>query len=228
RPEQHVGVTFPGEGRPETPAPSDGAPAGSGDRSASHAAAGAPGPAEGSLRDLSLQDLVRRVADHTKTLLRRELALAGTEIGSKLKTAGKGAGTLGVAGIVAVFAACALVAGLILGVATVVSGWVAGIAVTLLLAVVGGLLAVRGREAVHEATPLVPERAMEALASTRAAVTGAWRTGAQGAAPRRDTPRPDDPPSPGATAEGLRTVRLPEAAPDAPASSWRPKTPPRY
>jgi hypothetical protein len=172
-----------------------------------------------------MQDLLRRVGEDAKILLRQELRLAGTEIGSKLKSAGKGAGTLGAAGIVGVFAVCALVAGLILGVATVVSGWVAGIAVTLLLAAVAGLLAVRGRKAVQRATPLVPERAMEALASTRSAVSDAWRAGAQGAAPRLATPPPGDHQPSGPPGERGRTIRLPEATP---VRSQRPKPPPRY
>ncbi|MGH2722623.1 MAG: phage holin family protein, partial [Actinomycetota bacterium] len=187
-----------------------------------HAASGpgtAPPPASGGggLRDLPLQDLVRRVADDTKALLRQELALAGSEMGGKLKTAGKGAGLLGAAGIVGVFAACALVAGLILGVATVVAGWVAGLAVTLLLAAVGGLFAVRGRKAVGHATPLVPERAMEALSATRSAVTDAWRAGTHQAGTHQA----------GTPTEGGRTIRLADA-PEAPAAPWRPKSPPRY
>ena len=231
QPEQHVDVTFPGTHGGK-------AAAASGGRAAPGGGAGpGPGPAPsggaaptGALRDLSMPDLLRRVADDTKTLLRQELALARNEVGGKLKTAGKGAGFLGLAGIVAVFAACALVAGLILGVATVVAGWVAGLAVTLLLAAVGGLLVVRGRKAVDEATPLVPERALETLASTRSAMTDAWRAGSN-----RD----------GSGAERGRTIRLPEAVPDAareavpevvrepapeaaPRPPWRPKTPPRY
>lgn len=212
RPEEHVDVTFSGEGArgdeaPATPGREE-APAGPGPGAAHRSA-----PGEDALRDLPLQDLVRRVADDTKTLVRQELALARKEMSGKFKTAGRGVGVLGAAGIVAVFAAGALVAGLILGVARVVAGWLAGVAVTLLLAAVGGLLAVRGRKAVGEATPLVPERALEALASTRSAVTDAWQAGSH----------PD-----GTPAEGGRAIRLPEAAPEPPAAPWRPKTPPRY
>jgi YihY family inner membrane protein len=173
RPEEAVDVVFVDEsGGPGN----EGVPP---DNPAGYEPGAADGPQPGvAAADLPLPDLVRRVAEDTKALLQQEVQLAKHEMAGKLKTAGKGAGSLGAAGLVAVFAACALVAALILGVATVVAGSLAGIAVTLLLCAVAGLIALRGRKAVEKATPLVPERAMEVLASTRQRLSEAWQAGA--------------------------------------------------
>ncbi len=50
-------------------------------------------------RDESIAELVRDLANETNTLVRQEIALARAELSEKVRTAGKGAGMLGGAGV---------------------------------------------------------------------------------------------------------------------------------
>ncbi len=108
-------------------------------------------------------DLVRKLADETKTLVRQELALAQAELQEKGKRAGIGGALFGGAGLVSVFAVGALVATAILLLAEVVAPPLAAGIVTVVLAAIAGVLALTGKREVDQATPPVPERAQEGV-----------------------------------------------------------------
>ena len=117
--------------------------------------------ADNGLDEASISELVRRLSEQTSTLARKEVELAKAEVAQKGKRLGIGAGTLGAAGLVALFAFGALTAAAILALATAVAAWLAALIVAAVYAAVAGVLALTGRRQIEEGTPPVPERAID-------------------------------------------------------------------
>jgi hypothetical protein len=72
-----------------------------------------------------------------------------------------GAGMFGGAGLFGLYAVGALTATIILGLATVLPGWLAALIVTVVYAAIAGVLALRGKAQVKAATPPLPEQAVD-------------------------------------------------------------------
>lgn len=83
----------------------------------------------------------------------------------KGKRAGIGAGLFGGAGVMALYGGGALVATLILVLATFLEPWVAALIVTVVIFAIGGVLALTGKKEIDQATPAAPE---QAIGSTKA------------------------------------------------------------
>ena len=113
------------------------------------------------LREASTGDLVKRLANETSELIRQEVELGKAELAAKAKEAGKGAGMFGGAGLFGLYAVGALTATIILALATFLPGWVAALIVAVVYGAIAGILALRGRSQVKEATPPMPEQAVE-------------------------------------------------------------------
>ena len=113
------------------------------------------------VRDQRLPDLLRQLSNQTATLVRQELELAKAEMSEKGKQAGIGVGAFGGAGLVGLYAFGALTACFILALATAVDGWLAALIVALVYAAIAGVLALAGRSKVQQATPPMPERAVD-------------------------------------------------------------------
>ncbi len=109
----------------------------------------------------SMGELVRQLSDQTTALVRAEVELAKAELAEKGKRAGIGAGMFGGAGVVGLYAVGALTAAVILVLATAMDGWLAALIVSVVYAAIAGVLALMGRSKVQQATPPVPERAVE-------------------------------------------------------------------
>jgi membrane protein len=115
------------------------------------------------MRDHSLGELVQRLSQQTSALVREEIHLALAEMKQKGKRAGIGVGLFGAAGLVALYAAGAAVAGVILLIAQAVATWIAAFIVAAALAVIAAVMAMAGKEKVEEATPPKPEAAIESV-----------------------------------------------------------------
>jgi uncharacterized membrane protein YqjE len=113
------------------------------------------------LRERPTSELLKQLSDQTTTLVRQEIELAKLELQEKGKKAGIGAGMFGGAGVFGLYAVGALTATIILALATFLPGWVAALIVTVIYAAIAGVLALRGKSQVKEATPPVPEQAVE-------------------------------------------------------------------
>jgi MFS family permease len=111
----------------------------------------------------SVGELVKQLSEQTSALARKEIELAKVELTEKGKRAGLGAGMFGGAGLVGLYALGALIAAAILGLATAVDAWLAALIVGAALGAVAGVLALRGKTAVQQATPPVPEQATESV-----------------------------------------------------------------
>jgi uncharacterized membrane protein YqjE len=111
--------------------------------------------------DQSIADLMRRLSEQTTELVRKEIELAKAELQVKGKKAGIGAGMFGGAGVFGLYALGALTACAILALATAVDAWLAALIVAVVWGAIAGVLALTGKNKVQEATPPVPERALE-------------------------------------------------------------------
>jgi uncharacterized membrane protein YqjE len=114
--------------------------------------------------DQSVPELIRQLSEETQTLVRQELALAKAEMTEKGRKAGLGAGMLGGAGLFGLFAFAAFTTFLIALIQTAIDHtWAAALIVTAVYAAIGGLLALRGKNKLQEATPPAPEQTVETL-----------------------------------------------------------------
>jgi uncharacterized membrane protein YqjE len=114
-------------------------------------------------RERGVGELVKDLAGQTSTLVRQEIQLAQAELTTKGKLAGRGAGMLAGAAVAGLLALIALSAVLIAALDTAMPLWLAALIVTLLWAVIAGVLAARGRTELQRATPPVPEQTVETV-----------------------------------------------------------------
>ena len=115
------------------------------------------------LSERPVGDLVQQLSQQTAALVRQEMRLAQVELQEKGKRAGIGAGMFGGAGLVALYGVGAVIAAVIMLVATAIEPWVSGLIVGAVLLITAGILALLGRRQVEQATPPKPERAMESV-----------------------------------------------------------------
>ncbi len=137
------------------------------------------------LRDQPVGELVKQLADETRTLVKQELELAReeasrvgdtvvtlakqelrlakAEMGEKGRKAGPGIGMIGGAGVVALLAAGTLTAFLILALDGVMPNWLAALIIGLVYAAAAAALYFAGKGRVEEAGPLVPEQTVETV-----------------------------------------------------------------
>jgi hypothetical protein len=106
-------------------------------------------------------DLVKELSEQTSTLVRKEVELAKAELAIKGKKAGAGAGMFGGAGLFGFFAFAALTATFILALTEAVAPWLAALIVTAVYGAIAGVLALQGKNKVQEATPPLPEAAVD-------------------------------------------------------------------
>ena len=115
----------------------------------------------GDARERPTSELMRELTDQTTSLVRKEIELAKVELAEKGKKAGVGAGMFGAAALFGAGAFAAVTACLIWALSTAVVGWLAALIVGVVYAAIAGVLALRGKKQVQQATPPVPERAVD-------------------------------------------------------------------
>jgi MFS family permease len=113
--------------------------------------------------DRSVAELVRHLTEQTTTLARQEIRLAQLELQEKGRRAGIGAGAFGAAGVIGLYAAGAVIAGLIILLATAVEPWLAAVIVGAGLALIAAAVALFGKRQVRAATPPAPRQAIESV-----------------------------------------------------------------
>jgi uncharacterized membrane protein YqjE len=115
------------------------------------------------MRERPIGELFKQLSEETSMLIRQELELARAELKEKGREAGKGAGFLGGAGLLALLAAGAVTACLILVLDKAVAAWLAALIVAVVYGAIAGLLALRGKERVRAGTPPAPEQTVETV-----------------------------------------------------------------
>jgi uncharacterized membrane protein YqjE len=113
------------------------------------------------LRDRPTTELLRELSNQTTTLVRKEIELAKAELTEKGKKAGTGAGMFGGAGIAGLFALAALTTAIIAALDTAMPLWLAALIVAVVYGAIAGVLAMRGKKEIDQATPVAPEQAID-------------------------------------------------------------------
>jgi len=120
-------------------------------------------PGSDDLHDRSLGELLKQLSEQTTRLVHQELELAKAELTQKGKQAGAGAGLFGGAGALGLAALGALTACFILALNAIMPAWLAALIVAVVYGAIAAFLALRGRDKVKQATPLVPEQTIETV-----------------------------------------------------------------
>jgi MFS family permease len=115
------------------------------------------------LRQEPIGNLLKRLSQETTQLVRQEIDLAKAEMTEKGKRAGIGAGMFGAAGVVGLLALGALTAFFIMLLDGALANWLSALIVAVVYGAIAGVLALRGRDKVQEATPPVPEQTVETV-----------------------------------------------------------------
>jgi MFS family permease len=113
--------------------------------------------------DSSLADLARQLSNQTTDLVRHEVELAKAELRVKGKRAGIGASMFGGAGALGVYALGALTAAIIAGIAEALPVWASALIVAAVYGAIAGILALRGKKKVQQATPPLPEETVQSV-----------------------------------------------------------------
>ena len=108
-------------------------------------------------------ELINRLTEQTSALVRSVMQLAKTEMTDKAKHAGVGAGLFGGAGLVALYGVGALIAAIILALATFLDAWLAALIVSIVLFVIAGIAALIGKKQVSQATPAAPKKTIDSV-----------------------------------------------------------------
>ena len=111
-------------------------------------------------RDLTVGELLRRLADQTTRLVRAEIALARTEMTDKLRVYARAGGALGAAALLGLGAFGALTTVIIAALALAMPVWAAALIVTVVYGAIAAVLTVRGQSVLREANP-VPTETLE-------------------------------------------------------------------
>jgi uncharacterized membrane protein YqjE len=114
-------------------------------------------------RERPVGELLKQLSQETTTLVRQELDLAKAELAQKGKRAGLGAGMFGGAGAAALLGLGALTAAVIAALDTATALWLAALIAAVLWLALAGVLALRGKNKVQQATPPVPEQTQQSL-----------------------------------------------------------------
>jgi uncharacterized membrane protein YqjE len=125
--------------------------------SGSTAVGGAPVDDTTGADDRSLGQIVSDVTQDITTLIRQEMDLAKTELKQEMTKAGKGAGLLGGAGVAGYFVLLFLSVTLMYALNEAVDAWLAALIVTVLWAVVAGVLAMVGKKSLDKSNPQLPQ-----------------------------------------------------------------------
>ena len=104
-----------------------------------------------------MAQLVGDAAEQTSRLVKAEMRLAVQEMTSKTKRAGVGAGAFGLAGVLAFYGGSILLACAVLGLATVLAGWLAALIVGVAVLIVAGIVALVAKSMVTKSVPPVPD-----------------------------------------------------------------------
>jgi uncharacterized membrane protein YqjE len=110
-----------------------------------------------------IQDLVARLTDELRTLIRLEIQLIQTEMTDKAKSAARALAYAAIAGVFAFFAVFGLLIALIWGIGEFMPIWGSALIVTalfLLLAALVGFIAYRRAQ---RAVPVFPDEAIDAV-----------------------------------------------------------------
>ncbi len=110
-----------------------------------------------------IQELVARLTDEIRTLIRLEIQLIQTEMTDKAKSAARALVYAAIAGVFAFFAVFGLLITLIWGIGEFMPIWLSALIVTLLFLAVAALVGWLAMRRAKRATPPFPDQAYDAV-----------------------------------------------------------------
>jgi hypothetical protein len=116
-----------------------------------------------SSQDQSVGELVKQIGEQSAALARKELELAEAEVTLKARRAGTGAGVLGGAGLLGLFALGSTTAAAIMALALAVPGWLAALIIGAVYGGLAGIGAAVGALKLRRSSPPTPELATESV-----------------------------------------------------------------
>ncbi len=133
---------------------------------------GSTNPRDERTRKPSLIQLIGSVPTQVTELVQREIELVKTELITKLKSLGIGAGIL-VGALVFVFGALGvLLTAAVLALSLVMPGWLAALLVALVLLIIAAILALIGYRTLKKGIPPVPTEGIASLKRDLKAIKG--------------------------------------------------------
>jgi hypothetical protein len=121
---------------------------------------------------VSLVSLLRRIPQQISRLVRDEIQAAKSELATKLKAAGLGAGLLIGGAVFALYALGVLISALITGLSAVLPPWLAALVVGLALLVLAGILVFMGIKKLKMGVPPIPNDSIDSVKADIRAVKG--------------------------------------------------------
>lgn len=110
-----------------------------------------------------IQELVARLTEELRTLIRLEIQLIQTEMTDKAKSAARALAYAAIAGVFAFFAIFGLLITLIWGLGEFMPIWLSALIVTLVFLALGGLVGWLAMRRAKHATPPFPDQAYESV-----------------------------------------------------------------
>ena len=132
-------------------------------------------PLDSRAEEPTLGALVHDLSQQIPELVRSEMRLAQVEMAEKGKRAGLGIGMFTAAGLLAFFGVAGLLTTAVLALDLVMPTWLAALIVAIALLVAAGVVAMLGKKQVSQATPPVPEHAVEGVKEDIATLKGAGK-----------------------------------------------------
>lgn len=129
------------------------------------------------MRERPIGELIADFAGETSTLLTQEIELARAEVGQQVSRAGRAAGMLGAAMVLALCGLGALTAAAVAGVALAFDLWLAALIVGGGILLVAGVVALIGRARLRHVAPPVPQEALSGVRRDMEAVQHGVRAG---------------------------------------------------
>ncbi len=127
----------------------------------------------------STGELVTRLTEQTKQLVRDELRLAQVETTEKVKHGVMGVAGFGAGGVLAFYGVGVLLAAAVLGLAEALPAWAAALIVGAVVLAIAGAAVLFGKGQVAAATPVVPEQAAAGVKLDVETIKGGHPDGSQ-------------------------------------------------
>lgn len=112
--------------------------------------------------DRSLGSLFNELTRETSTLFRQEIQLVKAEVTEKARQAGTGAAMTAAGGLILFVAVLSLVATAIIGLSYVMEPWAAALLVTVVVAIIGGIVLAKGLSNL-KGEKLAPRRTIDTM-----------------------------------------------------------------
>ena len=128
-------------------------------------------------RKKSLFELIGDIPTLVTDLVQREIELVKTEIVAKLKALGAGIGVLVVAVVVLLGMVGVLLTAAILGLATIMPGWLAALLVAAVLLIIAVILGLIGYRILKRGIPPFPSESIDSIRRDLRAIKGIGKRG---------------------------------------------------